>query len=404
MKNKIVLALGVGLAAFVAHLVPPLLFGAAQTPDFAYFNYLADAFLHGRLYLTQPPATHDLTLYAGRWYVPFPPTPALLMLPFVALLGLEAFNTVLFAASLGALNVVLIWLVLDGLAQRGWTGLRTADNLWLTVLFGLGSVHWTMSTSGAVWFVAQVSAVTFVALAVLLAVKGRSPWLVGLALGLAVAARPTVAFTWPLLLGIAATHLGVGVARQDVRQEWPSLLRWAVRSAVPVALAVAALLVYNWARFADPLNFGYMTENVDRRFVADLHRYGQFNLHYLPRNLWALWLAGPLWDAQRNFWFPDPEGMSILLTTPAIIYLMRARGRSWLVIGGWLALILTAIPVLLYYNSGWQQFGYRFSLDFMVPVVVLLALAAGSRTSWPMRALIALGVVVNLYGVIWWLA
>ena len=98
MKNKILLLLGIGLAAFAAYWLPPLLFGAAQTPNFAYFNYLADAFLHGRLYLLRPPDTHDLTSYAGRWYVPFPPTPALMMLPWVALFGLGQFNTVLFAA------------------------------------------------------------------------------------------------------------------------------------------------------------------------------------------------------------------------------------------------------------------------------------------------------------------
>ena len=96
--------------------------------------------------------------------------------------------------------------------------------------------------------------------------------------------------------------------------------------------------------------------------------------------------------------------MSLLLTTPAIIYLARARGRSLLVWGGWIALLLLMIPLLLYYNTGWWQFGYRFSLDFMVPVVVLLAVAMGksNRMSWSMRLLILAGIVVNAYGLYWW--
>lgn len=70
--------------------------------------------------------------------------------------------------------------------------------------------------------------------------------------------------------------------------------------------------------------------------------------------------------------------------------------------GGWLAFLLLLVPLLLYYNTGWWQFGYRFSLDFMVPVMVLLALAAGKSLSGNYRLLIIAGVLVNLYGVFWW--
>jgi len=58
--------------------------------------------------------------------------------------------------------------------------------------------------------------------------------------------------------------------------------------------------------------------------------------------------------------------------------------------------------LLMYYNTGWRQWGYRFSLDFMIPVMVLLAVAAGTRVTRPLRGLILLGVLINLWGVIWW--
>ena len=63
--------------------------------------------------------------------------------------------------------------------------------------------------------------------------------------------------------------------------------------------------------------------------------------------------------------------------------------------------MLLVTVLLLYYNTGWVQFGYRFSLDFMTPVLVLLAIGAGQRVSSPMRFLIILSVLVNLWGV-WW--
>jgi hypothetical protein len=169
-----------------------------------------------------------------------------------------------------------------------------------------------------------------------------------------------------------------------------------------MALAVGALLTYNAARFGDPLDFGYLRENVAEELADKLHTYGQFNLHYVPKNFWVMWLAGPRWDEEHNFWLPDGEGMSLLLTTPALIYLGRARKFTPLALGAWVAFVLLLIPLLLYYNTGWWQFGYRFSLDFMVPVMVLLAMAAGPRVSWAMRFLILAGVVVNLGGVVWW--
>jgi hypothetical protein len=54
---------------------------------------------------------------------------------------------------------------------------------------------------------------------------------------------------------------------------------------------------------------------------------------------------------------------------------------------------------LAYQNSGWVQFGYRFSLDYMVLLVVLLAI--GGRPFGSIhQALIVVGIVVNLFGAI----
>lgn len=373
-------------------------FQATSTPDVAYFNHLAAAFLQGRTELIAPPSTHDLTQFRGRWYVPFPPLPALLMMPAIALVGLTGLNTVLFAAIFGGLNVALVLLLLLALRARGWSRLGLSDNLWLTLLFGLGSVHWYMATIGSVWFVAQICTVTFLALAAWLAVAHNHAWLAGIALALAMLARPTVALTWPLLLGIAAMHLQT----RHGHISWRPWLGWAIRSLIPPLVAVAGLLYYNQIRFADPFDFGYLTANVAADLAADLHTYGQFHWHYLPKNFWAMLLAGPQWNEQINFWDADGQGMSLFLTTPALILLGRARQRTPLVIGAWLALGLVMIPLLLYYNTGWWQFGYRFSLDFMVPIMVLLAMAAGTRLSWPLRGLILVGVAVNLYGLIWW--
>jgi hypothetical protein len=217
-------------------------------------------------------------------------------------------------------------------------------------------------------------------------------------LGLAVLSRPDVALTWPLLLGIAAQQSVDTRARVKANE----FVRRALKSALPLLISVLALGSYNAARFGNPLDFGYLTANVAPQFSDDLHTYGLFHVHYLRHNLWAMLLAGFNWEPRCLLPVPDPNGMSLFLTTPALVYLARARRRAPLVYGAWIALGLLLIPLITYYNTGFFQFGYRFSLDFMVPIIVLLAIAAGSKVTWPMRVLIVLGVLVNACGVAWW--
>ena len=82
-----------------------------------HFVYLAESFLRGRIDLVHVPTPpYDLTPFGGRWYVSFPPLPALLMLPLVALRGL-AVSDVAFGVLLGALDVSLFLVVLRRLDE-----------------------------------------------------------------------------------------------------------------------------------------------------------------------------------------------------------------------------------------------------------------------------------------------
>ena len=79
-----------------------------HTSQFAYYNYLADALLHGQIDLrVLPPTTADLSLFHGRYYLYWPPLPAILLMPFVALFGVH-FSDVAFTIALGAANVGVV--------------------------------------------------------------------------------------------------------------------------------------------------------------------------------------------------------------------------------------------------------------------------------------------------------
>ncbi len=270
--------------------------GWVSTPRKAYWHLLAQAFLDGKLYLVSPEQTYDLTLHLGRWYVPPPPLPALLMLPYVSLVGSGNVNTVLFSIFFAAVNCMIVFLILDELRKRDWIKLGRGDLLWLVALFGLGTPHWWVGTLGMEWFVSQVVAVTFLALAILFVLKRWSPWLAGLGLGLAMASRPNLFVIWPLLLAIAVQIVREGGAG-DQKWSWRWMAGWVVKSVLPVVLVVAGLLLYNYLRFGNPLDFGFMDINGATRIVENARKYGIYNLHFVPINLNVMLLKLPAFKA-----------------------------------------------------------------------------------------------------------
>ena len=396
-KINILVAALIFLLATTVYILSAILLNHLKTPETAYFDHLAVSFLQGRVYLVDPPSTDDLTLFNGNWYVPFLPLPSFLLLPWVAVAGISNTNTVIFSCLVGALNSSLVFLVLQSISKHAWTKLSLIDNLGLTLLFGVGCVHWYMTIQGSIWFLSQICTVTFILLSLWVATEYGSPWLVGTLLGLALFGRPHVVLVYPLLLAIKI-HSELEL---NLNSKWRAIRKWGLFSIVPLAISVLLILAYNYLRFQNILNFGYLGENVNPSLAHDLRAYGQFNIHYLPHNFWSMVLAGPDWDRVQRLILPNLDGMSLFLTTPAIIYIFQAYKRTWLTIGSWAALTLLLIPLLTYYNTGWWQFGYRYSLDFMPVVIILLAIAAGERLNWKLWILILIGVGVNFWGT-WW--
>ena len=95
----------------------------------------------------------------GRALIPFPPLPAVVLMPFVAVWGL-ATDAQLVAALIGALDVGLAFWVLGRLPIR--PRVRVATTLFL----GLGTVFWYTAELGTTWYLAHVVAVGLTLLAI----------------------------------------------------------------------------------------------------------------------------------------------------------------------------------------------------------------------------------------------
>jgi len=384
-----------------------------------HFVYLAESFLHGHLDLIHVPAPpYDLTPFEGHWYVSFPPLPALLMLPLVALRGLTI-SDVAFSVVLGALNVSLFYTVLarSGLWDLGLGIWDLKFGTWLCLLLGLGTPLWYCAAMGSVWYTAHVVAVTCLCLYALEVLGRNRPVLTGLWLGLGFLARAPVLLAFPLTLTLSLQKA------RNLRDT----TRFLLLLALGMAPALLGQVAYNCARFGSPLEFGYRWMNSPGPLLERQATWGQFSLHFLPENLYTLLIRPPLVSLAPLRVEPDPWGMGLLLTCPALLLALPTLAKVasgsgdgatpdgrrcfWserccqtfarVRLGLWLSIALVQLPSLLYFNTGSYQFGYRFALDWLPLGLLLVALETGGRLRWWGKALIAASMLMHFWGVLW---
>src|SRR5205807_452064 len=92
---------------------------------------------------------------------------------------------------------------------------------------------------------------------------------------------------------------------------------------------IAAMLLYNQARFGSPLDFGYNTMKVNPFVRGNLHTYGQFNWHFISTNFRYMLLEPPYIVSHAPYLTFNPLGTGIFWTTPALLLAFLAfRYRS----------------------------------------------------------------------------
>lgn len=332
-----------------------------------------------------------------RYFMSFPPGPSVLMMPLAAVQGYNV-NDVLFTIFFASLNVMLTFLLLQRMSIGGRTGRSRSDNLWLTLLFGFGTVHYWSAVLGQVWFTALIIGITFSLLYIYCAIDTRHPFLAGLFLAMAFSTRATLLFTVIFFAGFLFFPGG----RFLQREQYKTAAKKLVLFCIPCLIIGLSLMAINYIRFESLSEFGH--KYLAAGNIGRIKSYGLFNLQFLSKNLTAQFTLLPRFQETYPYIIISKHGMSMLLTTPAFIYLLRPLARTaredkfwWAIL--WATVAVVAIPHLLYQNTGYEQFGYRFSLDYM-PYLILL-LAVGRRPlSRTFKACVLFGIAVNAFGAI----
>ncbi len=318
-------------------------------------------------------------------YMSFPAAPALLMLPAAIISG-RAGNDVIPTLLVAALILPLMLLVLRRLAAASLSGRSVREDLWLVATLAFGTVLFFSSVQGKVWYTAHVVGVALALVYAWASIEARRPILAGLALGFAALTRTPMAFMLPLF---------VLEAWRMHRTERPVLVRRLATFAAPIVVLAIAGMVFNAVRFGSPTEFGH--SYLDVRQQAQIEQWGLASYHYLGRNLAVAFTLLPDVLPRAPVVQVGGPGLAMWVPTPVLLLLLWPREKNALHRTLWLTVAAVAMPTLFYQNSGWFQFGYRFSLDYMVFLVMLLAVGARPLTRVA-KALIVAGIVVNLFG------
>jgi hypothetical protein len=379
-------AIGIGAFAALTYLVA----GSGLTTDYDYDGRLASAFLQGRWWLDEAPSWLNelLPCGEGRFCVVIPPLPAVLSLPFVPFLSTSAAQVVASRIAGGASAGVLYY----GLRAYGAPRAYAVAG---ALLSAFGTTLFFSSVDGRAWYAAHAASMLFLAGAFAVAARGGGGPLIGALLGISALARLPVAMAAPALAFLAARRAAVPYRR---------VLVGVVVGSLPFALIYVA---YNLARWGTLLDVGYARLTQDDFFFT----HGMFSPFYLPRQLYAMFLATPELVADTPFFLrPSWDGMSLFLTTPAFLWAfvaLREVRRDIAVATMAAAALLALLPDLLYATWGFQQFGYRRSIDAQ-PFIVALALSGDglARGVWrrspsvPFLVAIVASLAMNLYATI----
>jgi hypothetical protein len=267
----------------------------------------------------------------------------------------------------------------------------------------------------------MVVAAALQALYVLFALDAERPLLAGVMLGCAYLSRPLMLLAAPLF-ALEALRVSVRgglptggpwlerlrevLARLDRR----ALGRHVVLFATPVLVSFAIVAWMNWTRYgrATPFYFDHQLLTVAWRGRM-LKWGGMLNYHFLAKNLGIALTSLPWLPAKGEealFGAPfkiNEHGLALWFTTPLYFWLFWPKrfdgqpDRKWLYAIVAVSAALPAATCLFYQNSGWRQFGYRFSNDYAVLLFVLLAIGARPMgRAFTVAA--AWGVAWNLFG------
>ena len=356
--------------------------------EFMQFSSLASSFLHGKLYLLQSGSTnYDWAFFNGHYFWPLGPFPAFILMPFVLFLG-SSFKE-------GYLQIIATLIILISVFSLSKKILKNKTNaFWVSMGYVFSTAFIGVALVPFSWQFAQLVQSLLIFLAILGVFKKWSYFKIGIFLAASIATRFDM---------ILASFFFLAVILSDsiqIREKIKNIVYFLI----PVVFSVISLGYYNFLRFGNFFEQGYSFQKLSVPELIVNRSHGLWSFVHFPANLYYLFLKGPeaiLAQGSQMLVFPylhsSPWGMSVFITSPIFLIIFKAGWRNRYVLFSGITAFIIFIAVMGYYGIGYDQFGYRYALDFYPFLFVILLFAVKDKfPSW-IKALIFITFFTNLY-------
>ena len=359
---------------------------------------LAEAFLHGRLWIEKCPEI-DCAVHNGRTFIIFPPLPAIVMMPLAAVFGAGV-------AAKAQMAMVLVFMLL---ALWLWCRIFQALNVsresvnWLLAAIAFASPAFYIAFKGdGVWFFAQSLGFLMMTAALASVIVWRSLALAGLFVALAFLCRQMSIF-YPLFLAALALPEQGRWSEALRRYPWKQF----IVAGLFVAASLAVIFTYNYARFGAPLETGYryiqnpgVDSYINNRQIAGLLFSVKFflsNFYYMFLQGFHMHFGGPLGNQPLGM---DVFGTSIIAASPWLVLAFYMRFDR-VAIAGLATIAIIAGVTLFYQSNGFEQVHtQRYALDWLPVAFVLLARSVKPQAQNALPLLVTFAATMNLIAIL----
>lgn len=345
---------------------------------------LAERFLHFKISLSgEGLPAGDVADYFSNFYLYFGPFASIFLMPFVLLLGKGISQTLL-----GITSMIASFGAIFYIAKTHKFNIE--NRLWLCLFYVFSTVVFSASLINITAYQIEVFGSSLVLIALAAYFTKKRPLIIGIFLGLAVLTRLV------FILAVAFFILEFfqkRLSKKDI-----------VLIIIPVIISITAFGLYNQRRFHSFFETGYKY-NITLKSFPLTHNleFGTTSITHIPANLYSLFIMPP--DPLRidNFGFvlkfpylkANPWGMAIWFTSPLFLVLLYKFRRNKYTISSAVTIALLLFPLLTYYSIGFAQYGYRYALDFLPFLFLILLSSLNGRLERKELILITIGVIFN---------
>lgn len=347
-----------------------------------HLGLLAESFSKGQVFLNpiNRPTT-DIVDIGGRQYLYFGPFPSLILAPVFFLFGYSD------QSALGFLSLIITLLAIVFIAKK--LNYALSDAVWLSIAFCFSTVFFGVSILPLSSWVVQAVGVAATFLAIGEFLYKKRPLVIGSLIAAAGMTR----------LGLYAGIIFFVLVFLNDRDRLKKILLLLM----PIFFSLLLLSAYSHKRFRSWFETGYKFQSTALSYPMSKNIIpGLVSLTHVPTNLYVLLLKAPdpVVEPYGGFVlkFPylraDAWGMGILFTSPFFIFLINLK-KSKYFFPLLITTVLLALPSLVYFGIGYSQFGYRYSLDFLPFLFLLLLTSLNQKLLFRHKLFIVVGVIFN---------